>query len=116
VARARSFLGIPLIAAGVLGLALALRRLAPSPLRLLYVAWALSAVIAYALRYLFIDLFQYQKELYWAAALLALGAGALASSFRKPVLAAALLLALLASFAVEFGAMTDQFYRSYLFL
>jgi len=116
VLRARSFLGIPLIAAGVLGLALALRRLDPSPLRLLYVAWALSAVIAYALRYLFVDLFQYQKELYWAAALLALGSGVLAGSVRKRILAAALLLALLASFAVEFRVMAEQFYRSYLFL
>jgi hypothetical protein len=116
VARARAFLGIPLITAGVLGLALALRRLDPSPLRLLYVAWALSAVIAYGLRYLFIDLFQYQKELYWAAALLALGTGALASSSRKPVLAAGLLLALLVSFALELRTMAEQFYRSYLFL
>jgi hypothetical protein len=116
VARARSFLGIPVIAAGVLGLALALRRLHPSPLRLLYVAWALSAVVAYALRYLFIDLFQYQKELYWAAALLAIGAGALASSFRKPVLAAGLFLALLASFAMELKTIAEQFYEVYLFL
>lgn len=116
VARARSFLGIPLIAAGALGLALALRGLDPSPLRLLYSAWALSAVAAYFLRYLFIDLFQYQKELYWAAALLALGSGVLACSVRKRILAAALLLALLASFAVEFRVMAEQFYRSYLFL
>jgi hypothetical protein len=116
VSRARSFLGMPLIAAGALGLALALRRLDPSPLRLLFVAWALSAVVAYALRYLFIDLFQYQKELYWAAALLALGAGALVSSLRKPALAVGLLLALFASFAMELRTMVEEFYRSYLFL
>jgi hypothetical protein len=121
VARARSFLGLPLIAAGVLGLGFALRRLDPSPLRLLYFAWVFSALIAYALRFVFIDLFQYQKELYWAAALLSMGAGAVASGLarsggRRTLLSIALLLALAGSFAIEFRAMVDQFYRHYLFL
>jgi hypothetical protein len=79
-----------------------------------------SALVAYVLRYAFIDLFQYQKELYWAAALLALGAGtlgsALGSSGRRGALAAALLLLLFASYAVELREMADQFYRNYLFL
>jgi hypothetical protein len=116
VARARTFLGIPLLAAGVIGLGLAVRRLEPSPLRLLYVAWALSALVAYSLRFVLIDLFQYQKELYWAAALLALGAGALAASLQRRTLAAALLLTLMVSYALQLPRMVDQFYRSYLFL
>ncbi len=117
VARARNFLGIPLIAAGVLGLALALRRLDRSSLRALYLAWALSALIAYGLRYALIDLFQYQKELYWAAGLLALGVGALASSGKRPALTGfALVAALALSYALEFRGMVEQFFRDYLFL
>jgi hypothetical protein len=115
-ARARTFLGGPLIAAGALGLGLALRRLAPSPLRLLFAAWALSALLAYGLRYAFIDLFQYQKELYWAGALFALGAGALVSFSRSRALRAAMIAALLASYALELRTMVEQFFRSYLFL
>jgi hypothetical protein len=115
-ARAGTFLGGPLIAAGALGLGLALHRLSPSPLRLLFAAWALSALLAYALRYAFIDLFQYQKELYWAGALLALGAGALISFSRSRALRAGIMVALLASYALELRTMVEQFFRSYLFL
>ncbi len=117
LARARNFLGIPLIAAGVLGAVLALRRLESSSSRALFLAWAISALVAYALRYALIDLFQYQKELYWAAGLLALGAGALASSGKRPALTACALVAALAlSYALELREMVDQFFRDYLFL
>ncbi len=117
MARARTFLGIPLIAAGALGLAIGLRRLDRSSLRALYIAWGLSALIAYGLRYVLIDLFQYQKELYWAAALLAIGVGAFTASERKPLVRALVVFAALAlSFALEFREMVEQFYRSYLFL
>jgi hypothetical protein len=116
LARARTFLGIPLVLAGALGLGLALRRLDPSPRQLLFGAWALSALAAYGLRYVLVDLFLYQKELYWAGGLLALGAGALAASVRRRSLAAVILAALVVSFAFEFRTMLEQFYRQYLFL
>ncbi|HJS72965.1 MAG TPA: hypothetical protein VJ921_01670 [Vicinamibacteria bacterium] len=117
IARARTFLGIPLIAAGTVGLFLGLRRLAGSSLRALYLAWALSALIAYGLRYVFIDLFQYQKELYWMAALLAVGVGGLASTKRRPLLAAVVVAAALVfSYALELREMAGQFFRDYLFL
>ncbi len=116
LARVRTFLGIPLVVAGVLGLVLALRKMSASPLRLLFGAWALSALVALGLRYVFVDLFLYQKELYWAGALLALGVGALVSSFRRRAFALAVVLALAVSFAFEFRTMVEQFYRSYLFL
>ncbi|HEY7817514.1 MAG TPA: hypothetical protein VIG29_04800, partial [Vicinamibacteria bacterium] len=116
VSRARTFLGIPLILFGVAGLAIGLRKLPPSSLRLLYLSWALSALVAIALRYVFIDLFQYQKEMYWAAAILAVGAGALAASARQPAFAAGLLVALLVSYAWALRRMVEQFYETYLFL
>jgi hypothetical protein len=115
ISRARTFFGIPLLAFGVVGLTRAVLRMPPSSLRLLFLSWALSALVAMALRYVFIDLFQYQKEMYWAAALLAVGTGALAATVARSY-RAALLLALLASFALEVPRWVDQFYASYLFL
>jgi hypothetical protein len=117
VARARTFLGIPLIAGGAIGLAIGLGRLTRSPLRILFLAWGLSALVAYGLRYALTDLFLYQKELYWAAALLAVGVGALAAT-QKRQLAAGLAIgaALLVSYALELRVMVDQFFRDYLFL
>jgi hypothetical protein len=63
------------------------------------------------------DLFLYQKELYWAAALLAVGVGALTATQRRQ-LAAGLVIgaALLLSYALELRVMVDQFFRDYLFL
>jgi hypothetical protein len=116
VARARTFLGIPLIAAGGVGLVLGLRRLSASPLRALYLAWAVSALIAYSLRYVFIDLFQYQKELYWMAALLAVGVGCLASAKRPALTAAVVVSGLVVAYALELRSMVEQFFRDYLFL
>jgi hypothetical protein len=115
ISRARTFFGIPLLAFGVVGLTRAVRGMPASSLRLLFLSWALSALVAMALRYVFIDLFQYQKEMYWAAALLAVGAGALAAAVPRSY-RAALLLALLASFALDLPRWVDQFYDSYLFL
>jgi hypothetical protein len=117
VARARTFLGIPLIAGGTLGLAIGLRRLDRSPIRTLFVAWGLSALVAYGLRYVLTDLFLYQKELYWAAALLAVGVGALAATQRRPLAAGlAIGATLVVSYALELRVMLDQFFRDYLFL
>jgi hypothetical protein len=116
VSRARTFLGIPLILFGVAGLAIAVRKLPPSSLRLLYLSWALSALVAIALRYVFIDLFQYQKEMYWAAAILAVGAGVLAASARRRAFAAGLLVALFVSYGWALRRMVEQFYQTYLFL
>jgi hypothetical protein len=63
------------------------------------------------------DLFLYQKELYWAAALLAVGVGALAATQRRPLAAGlAIGATLVVSYALELRVMLDQFFRDYLFL
>jgi hypothetical protein len=111
--RALSFLGAPLILAGVLGLALRIRQIDSAALRLFFYGWAASAGLAYLLRFVFLELFHYQKEMYWVGALLALGASVVV---RTRAGSSLVLLAALAAYVHAFRALIDQFYRSYLFL
>lgn len=121
LARVVTFIGIPLLGLGGIGIGMGLPKLDQLPLRLLFESWALSAVAALGLRFVFPDLFHFAKELYWGGALLAVGAGGLlaakASSSRHPRLFVVLALAaLVAAYAVSFRAMVGQFYTDYLFL
>lgn len=120
-ARVVGFIGIPLLGLGAFGLGAALPSLESKPLRFLFESWALSALVAFGLRLLFPDIFHYAKELYWGAALLAVGAGSpLASQWagsRYGRLFVVLALAALAlAYGVSFRAMVMQFYTDYLFL
>jgi hypothetical protein len=113
LARALSFVGAPLIVAGIFGLALRIRQVDSPGVRLFFYGWAASAGLAYVLRFVFLELFHYQKELYWVGALLALGASVLV---RSRTASALLLLAALVAYSHAFRAMVEQFYRNYLFL
>lgn len=113
--RAHLFLGEPLLLAGVFGTGLLLFRARGAPLRLLVGAWVLSGAVAYALRYVFPELLLHEKEMYWIAALLSVGAGVLAARLRRPwgllVLAAIGALTLL-----RFVRMVPLYYEVYRFL
>jgi hypothetical protein len=120
-ARAREFLGGPLLALGTLGLALWLRRVSDLSLRLLVAAWALSGAVAYALRYYFLDLLHFQKELYWVGALLAVTTGVMVvGSARRDrmgaFVAAAILLTIAVGGFLAFWEMAPRFYERYVFL
>ena len=124
MARAIEFLGGSVIVLGTAGVAYALKRASSAPLRLLVAAWALSGAVAYALRYYWLQLFHFQKELYWAGAMLAVGAGVMmagVAGFRKKgrvgILAAiALLLAVVIGGLLAFSEMAPRFYERYVFL
>jgi len=73
--RLRVFLGLPVLGFGSLGVLWLHRHLRGRPVRVLVSAWAASSLLAYGMRFAFVDLFLKQKELYWAGALLAIGAG-----------------------------------------
>jgi hypothetical protein len=123
-ARALQFLGGPLLALGILGLAFCFKRVSERSewaLRLLLAAWTLSGVMAYALRYYFLDLFHFQKELYWVGALLAVATGVMAAGLTKKgrvgsLAAAAILLAIALGGFLAFGEMAPRFYDRYAFL
>jgi hypothetical protein len=119
-ARIFGFLGIPLLGLGAFGLAAAFPRVPPSS-RLLFESWALSALVAFALRFLFPDLFRYAKELYWGGAVLAVGAGSLlagqgAGTRYRRLFVILALAALALAYVFSFRAMVTQFYTDYLFL
>jgi hypothetical protein len=119
-ARATGFLGIPLIALGAFGLLTALPRIESPTSRLLFQSWALSALVAFGLRFLFPDVFHYAKELYWGGAVLAVGAGSLLAGewarSRRGLFAVIALGALALAYAFSLEAMVRQFYTDYLFL
>jgi len=120
-ARALQFLGGPLLVIGLVGLGLCLKRVSETPLRLLLAGWALSGAVAYGLRYYFMDLFHFQKELYWIGALLAVTSGVMATALtRKGRIgwagAVALFLALAVGGILAFGEMAPRFYERYAFL
>ena len=120
-ARVLGFIGIPLLGLGILGVGLGLPRVEPPPARFLFESWALSALAAVGLRVLFPEILLYAKELYWGAAVLAVGAGSLLagegprSRPRKAVVILVLSL-LVVAYAASFRAMVAQFYTKYLFL
>lgn len=121
LSRAVVFLGIPLLGLGAFGLAAALPKIPSPPLRLLFESWALSALAALALRFLFPGLFQYAKELYWGAAVLSVGAGSLLASGwtgsrRTKLLVVLAVAALAVALGLSSKAMIQQFYVDYLFL
>jgi hypothetical protein len=120
-ARAREFLGGPLLALGTLGLVFCFRRVSEAPLRLLLSAWAFSGAVAYVLRYYFVDLLHFQKELYWVGALLAVATGVMVvGSARRgrigALVAAAILLAIAVGGFLAFWEMAPRFYERYVFL
>lgn len=119
--RILGFLGIPLLLIGGFGIAVALPKLDRPPTKLLFESWAVSALAALGLRWVFPDLFHFAKELYWGGALLALGAGSALATQESGVryrqaFVVLLLVALLVGYAVSFPAMVAQFYTDYLFL
>jgi hypothetical protein len=121
LARAHGFLGIPLVGLGAFGLVLALRKLECAALKLLFEAWALSALAALGLRVLFPDLFHYAKELYWGGAVLSVGAGSLlagewVNSRRGRLFAVVAIGTLALAYALSLERMVRQFYTHYLFL
>ena len=123
-ARALQFLGGPLLALGMLGLAFCFKRVSEQSewaLRLLLAAWALSGAIAYALRYYFLDLLHFQKELYWVGALLAVATGVMAASLTRKgrvgsLAASAIFLAIVLGGFLAFSEMAPRFYERYAFL
>ena len=120
-ARAVTFLGHALLPIGLLGLVWGMRHVKDEARRLLFAAWALSGAIAYTLRFVLLDLFHYQKELYWIGALFAVTAAALlahlaASSRGKRLLAAGLSLWLVVAALQAFLRLWSQFYVDYRFL
>jgi hypothetical protein len=120
--RLHLFLGLPLLLAGGLGVLRVARDGAISkPLRLLMYAWALSFLAAFVLRYTFRELLLHEKEMYWFAALLAVGAGVLlARVWRIPRWggwAFALLVGAIAGVAiVRFLSNLPLYYELYRFL
>jgi hypothetical protein len=121
VARVVGFLGLPLLGIGTFGVGAALRKLDSPSMRLLFQSWALSALVAVALRVFFPEIFHYAKELYWGGALLACGVGSLLASVPRGSRGGRLLLplalaALALACALSFRAMAGQFYTHYLFL
>ena len=124
MARAIEFLGGSVIVLGTAGVAYALKRASSAPLRLIVAAWALSGAVAYALRYYWLQLFHFQKELYWVGAMLAVGAGVMmagVAGFRKKgrvglLAAIALLLAVVIGGLLAFSEMAPRFYERYVFL
>ena len=77
--------------------------------------------VAYALRYYLLELFHFQKELYWVGAMLAVGVGVMGASFRIKgrvgfLAAFSLLLAVVIGGLLAFGEMAPRFYERYLFL
>ena len=90
-------------------------------LRLLLAAWALSGAIAYSLRYYFLDLFHFQKELYWVGALLAVATGVMAAGLARKgrigsLAAAAIFLVIALGGFLAFSEMAPRFYDRYAFL
>ena len=124
IARAFEFLGGWVIVLGTAGVAYAIKRVSSPPLRLLLAAWAFSGAVAYALRYYLLELFHFQKELYWVGAMLAVSAGVMmagAAGFRTKgrvglVAAIALLLAVVIGGLLAFSEMAPRFYERYVFL
>jgi hypothetical protein len=119
VSRAVSFLGVPLLLLGPMGLVLSARR-APPSLRLLLLAWLVSALGALGLRFAWPDLFRYQKEMYWLGALLAVAQGILLARAWSAgrlgrVLALSALLATALAFGFALAVQLPQFYSRYIF-
>ena len=123
-ARALEFLGSWAIVLGTAGVTYTLWRASSAPLRplrLLVAAWALSGAVAYALRYYFLELFHFQKELYWVGAMFAVGAGVMTAGLRAKgrvglLVATALLLAVVIGGLLAFSEMAPRFYERYVFL
>ena len=121
MARALEFLGGWVIVLGTVGVAYTVKCASSAPLRLLLAAWAFSGAVAYALRYYLLELFHFQKELYWVGAMLAVGVGVMGASFRIKgrvgfLAAFSLLLAVVIGGLLAFGEMAPRFYERYLFL
>jgi hypothetical protein len=119
IARAKRFLGLVLPFVGLAGWVHTFRHSPTASLRLLVAAWALSGAVGYFLRFVLLELFHFQKELYWIAAGLAVGLGVWSAHLwqanRKGKLAAVLvLLAMGAAAVLWFWEMAPRFYRDYM--
>ncbi len=73
------------------------------------------------MRYYFLDLLHFQKELYWVGALLAASTGVMATGLTKKgrigaLAAAAIFLAIALGGFLAFGEMVPRFYARYAFL
>ena len=121
IARALEFLSGPVIVLGTAGLVFSINRAGSLPLRLLLSAWTLSGALAFTLRYYFLELFHFQKELYWVGALLAVTTGILAASLKQrgrlgTLTAVGVLLAIVIAGLFAFGEMSARFYDRYAFM
>ena len=121
MARALEFLGGSIIVVGTAGVVYAMKRASSAPIRLLLAAWALSGAVAYVLRYYLLELFHFQKELYWVGAMLAVGAGVMAAGLRTKgrvglLAVIALFLAVVIGGLLAFFEMAPRFYERYVFL
>ena len=77
--------------------------------------------MAYTLRFVLVELFLYQKELYWVGAMLAATSGPLLAHVGEKtrlgrLWAVLLFLAIVAAGLAELVAIAPRFYREYLFL
>lgn len=119
IARAKRFLGLALPLVGLAGWIDALRRAPTTSLRLLVAAWALSGAAGYFLRFVLLELFHFQKELYWIAAVLSVGLGVWSAHLWQRnrtgrLLASLILLAMAAAAVLWFLEMAPRFYSDYM--
>jgi hypothetical protein len=118
--RLHMFVAAPIFFAGAIGIAGVLRDERSPGHRLLVSAWVLSGLVALTLRYTMGELLRHEKEMYWIAALLALGAGVLLARllriprWGKPIVA--LVLAVIVSaLVVRFWSIAPSYYDRYRF-
>ena len=121
VGRVHMFVGAPVFLAGAIGVAGILRRTSSPGHRLLVAGWALSGLVALALRYAMGELLRHEKEMYWIGALLAVGAGVILARLRGVrrwgrLLVALALSAIVAALVLRFWSIAPSYYDRYRFL